>query len=52
MDTSLLEQKIEAIEQEIADDQKKMKLIKENISTNNQALKAYKRGLERLKEKE
>lgn len=63
MDTSPLEQKIAAIEQEIAEDQEKIRKLKEdlafkidlindNISTNRKALKVYQKGLDKLKEKE
>lgn len=63
MDTSPLEEKIKAIEAEIADDHQriddlkkevanKIDLIKENITTNKQALKVYKKGLERIKGQE
>ena len=52
MDTTPLEQKIQALEAEIAEDQKKIDLLKQNISTNKSALKIYQKGLERIKGQE
>lgn len=51
MDTSPLEEKIKAIEQEIADRQAKIELLKIQIDTDKKVLKEYQRGLEKIKGK-
>lgn len=50
MDTTILEQDIEAKEKEIADKQKQINLIKTGIDMDKAMLKILRKGLEKIKE--
>lgn len=51
IDTSPLQDKINALEAEIREKQTKINLLKDGIAIDKQALRVYKKGLEKLKEK-
>lgn len=52
MDTSPLEEKIKAIEQEIAEKENRVKLLSIGIKADKKALKGYKEALEEIKGQE
>lgn len=51
IDTSPLQDKINALEVEIREKEAKINLLKDGIAIDKQALRVYKKGLEKLKEK-
>lgn len=51
MDTTILEQTIKNLDQEIIDKQKAIDLLKEGISMAKKAKKIYEDGLEKIKSK-
>lgn len=51
MDTTVLEQRIKDIQQEITDDTKQIELRSQRIKDNKKVLKIYEDGLSKIKEK-
>lgn len=50
METTVLEKRIDELEQEIKDDERQIRLRTLRIKDNKKALKIFKEGLERVKE--